>query len=198
MDDGGSRLMEDHVGWMIEDHVGGHQCYRRTGSATGLCVLLRLTVDQRLSKPDFLIIEFNLTPSKRVNEMIQEVSRGTRCSRSTKKYKMYRDVKKVCEESFKSASRLRLHEAACKNKKLKRCYELAQENKTIPSRGREEREKFTVNKKIANGLNESAKESDSPLSYSVRDNLEIRKFERKAKGKWSKVEDWKLATRSEN
>ncbi|ELT87129.1 hypothetical protein CAPTEDRAFT_212129 [Capitella teleta] len=74
---------------------------RRTGSATGLCVFLRLTVDQRLSKPDFLIIEFNLTPSKR-----------------------------VCEESFKSASRLRLHEAACKSKKLKRCYELAQENTT--------------------------------------------------------------------
>ncbi|ELU18301.1 hypothetical protein CAPTEDRAFT_190052 [Capitella teleta] len=37
---------------------------------------------------------------------------------------------RVCEESFKSASRLRLHEAACKNKRLKRCYELAQENKT--------------------------------------------------------------------
>ncbi|ELT93753.1 hypothetical protein CAPTEDRAFT_227362 [Capitella teleta] len=37
---------------------------------------------------------------------------------------------RVCEESFKSASRLRLHEAACKSKKLKRCYELAQENKT--------------------------------------------------------------------
>ncbi|ELU13483.1 hypothetical protein CAPTEDRAFT_216210 [Capitella teleta] len=37
---------------------------------------------------------------------------------------------RVCEESFKSASRLRLHEAACKSKKLKRCNELAQENKT--------------------------------------------------------------------
>ncbi|ELU01201.1 hypothetical protein CAPTEDRAFT_205775 [Capitella teleta] len=73
----------------------------RTGSATGLCVFLRLTVDQRLSKPDFLIIEFNLTPSKR-----------------------------VCEEGFRSASRFRLHQAACKSKKLKRCYELAQENKT--------------------------------------------------------------------
>jgi hypothetical protein len=50
---------------------------------------------------------------------------------------------------------------------------------SVPSRGREEREKFTANKKIANGLNESAKESDSPFSYSVRDNLEISKFERK-------------------
>ncbi|ELU17403.1 hypothetical protein CAPTEDRAFT_207067 [Capitella teleta] len=79
-------------------------CCRRTGSATGLCVFLRLTVDQRLSKPNFLIIEFNLTPSKR-----------------------------VCEEGFKSASRLRLHEAACKSKKLKGCYELAQENKTSGS-----------------------------------------------------------------
>ncbi|ELU14163.1 hypothetical protein CAPTEDRAFT_218229 [Capitella teleta] len=102
MDDGGSRLMEDHVGWMMEDHVGwmmgdhvgGHQCYRRTGSATGLCVFLRLTVDQRLSKPDFLIIEFNLTPSKRVNEMIQEVSRGIKMYQEVQDVPRYQEVQK--------------------------------------------------------------------------------------------------------
>ncbi|ELT96749.1 hypothetical protein CAPTEDRAFT_192056 [Capitella teleta] len=60
------------------------------------------------------------------------------------------------------------------------------------SRNETEREKYRKNKEIVRKLNDDAKQGDpSKISFSLRDNIAIWKFEKD--GKWKRIQDWSYA-----
>jgi hypothetical protein len=62
------------------------------------------------------------------------------------------------------------------------------------SRNESEREKYRKNKDIVRKLNDDAKQADlSNISFSLRDNLAIWKFEKDDEGKWKRTQDWSYA-----
>jgi len=63
-----------------------------------------------------------------------------------------------------------------------------------PSRNPEERAHFAKAAKVAKALNDQAKNSGASFSFSLRDNLEIWKFQKASDGKWKRVKDWKPPT----
>jgi hypothetical protein len=63
-----------------------------------------------------------------------------------------------------------------------------------PSRNPEERIHFAKAAKVAKELNDQAKNSGASFSFSLRDNLEIWKFQKSSDGKWKRVKDWKPPT----
>ncbi|ELU02920.1 hypothetical protein CAPTEDRAFT_189951, partial [Capitella teleta] len=62
------------------------------------------------------------------------------------------------------------------------------------SRNDSEQEKYRKNKDIVRKLNDDAKRADlSNISFSLRDNLAIWKFEKDDEGKWKRTQDWSYA-----
>lgn len=60
-----------------------------------------------------------------------------------------------------------------------------------PGKTKAEREVFSKNSAIAHKLNADAKREGLSVSFSLRDNGAIWKFEKHDDGKWRKVKDWK-------